>query len=186
MSQIRHLRTRLGISERDLASRADVSRQTLRTYEGNLEGAKIETLRRIAQELDHEVLVAILPAQALQSDLTTVAVSCDVVRDGFESWKIHFMNFVDAFRRTPNLAQILLPPISSLDQRLAALLAAMVCRLCSEVGLSAPRWAMTENFLERPWFVAGMESLKATAIAESPPEFRRNNIFVHENFLLRA
>jgi hypothetical protein len=40
--------------------------------------------------------------------------------------------------------------------------------------------------LPRPWFVAGVENLKATALVESPLPFRRNNVFVLGNFLSRA
>jgi hypothetical protein len=38
----------------------------------------------------------------------------------------------------------------------------------------------------KPWFVAGMENLKAIAVAESPLRFRIRKIFVLENFLSRV
>jgi hypothetical protein len=37
-----------------------------------------------------------------------------------------------------------------------------------------------------PWFVSGMESLKAIALVESPLPFRLRKIFVLENFLSRV
>ena len=37
-----------------------------------------------------------------------------------------------------------------------------------------------------PWFVSGMENLKAIALAESPLRFRIRKIFVLSNFLSRA
>jgi hypothetical protein len=40
--------------------------------------------------------------------------------------------------------------------------------------------------LEEPWFVTGIENLKAMAIVESPVFFRRRLIFVLENFLSRV
>jgi hypothetical protein len=40
--------------------------------------------------------------------------------------------------------------------------------------------------LPAPWFVAGVENLKASALVESPVQFRRNNVFVLGNFLARA
>jgi hypothetical protein len=45
---------------------------------------------------------------------------------------------------------------------------------------------MRPLFLPDPWFVAGIENLKASALVESPVQFRRNNIFVLGNFLSRA
>ena len=40
--------------------------------------------------------------------------------------------------------------------------------------------------LATPWFVAGVENLKALALVESPTHFRKRNIFVLGNFLSRA
>jgi hypothetical protein len=40
--------------------------------------------------------------------------------------------------------------------------------------------------LDSPWFVAGIENLKASALVESPVRFRKRNIFVLANFLERA
>ena len=52
--------------------------------------------------------------------------------------------------------------------------------------ISPPKWAQSMTALNKPWFVSGMESLKASALLESPLGFRAKNIFVHENFLERA
>ncbi|NCO37375.1 MAG: hypothetical protein COZ06_23865 [Armatimonadetes bacterium CG_4_10_14_3_um_filter_66_18] len=40
--------------------------------------------------------------------------------------------------------------------------------------------------LPEPWFVSGIENLKATALVESPTHFRKRRIFVLGNFLERA
>jgi hypothetical protein len=37
-----------------------------------------------------------------------------------------------------------------------------------------------------PWFVSGMENLKAITLVESPLHFRRRKIFVLGNFLSRV
>jgi len=55
-----------------------------------------------------------------------------------------------------------------------------------ELGVESPPWAMRSYYLPEPWFVSEVESLKAMAIQESPLFFRRNNIFVLDNFLSRA
>jgi hypothetical protein len=112
------------------------------------------------------------------------AVSKLVNKDGL--WKIHFFNFLDAFRRTRNLKLVFLPPVAETEPRFKSLLASMVCESCAEMGLAIPDWANQTYFLDEPWFVAGMESLKAMAIVESPLYFRRNNIFVLDNFMSRA
>ena len=49
-----------------------------------------------------------------------------------------------------------------------------------------PQWTAAVGCLDRPWFVSGFESLKASALVESPVPFRSRNVFVLANFLERA
>ena len=89
--------------------------------------------------------------------MSTQAVAYRVLNQGFESWKIHFMNFVDEFRRTLDPQLLLLAPPKELDMRLKALLASTVLSLCTESGIDAPSWARKMYYLDEPWFVSGMQ-----------------------------
>lgn len=102
------------------------------------------------------------------------------------SWKLKMGEFMDAARRDiRSLEQE--PVFTRGDERLRALAACVAEALSAEQGAeSAPEWAAAVPPLTRPWFVAGMESLKAMALVESPVYFRRRNIFVLGNFLSRA
>lgn len=182
---LRLLRFKSSLSERAVADRAELARETVRSIESDVWQGKVQHLEALAQIYGRHVLVAIVPEEPPISEVSTVAVSMHVCQDGFDSWKIHFMNLVDEFRRGLDPRLILLPPVAQLDLKLHALLAAIVAALCEEVELDVPDWARREMFLPQPWFVSGMESLKAMALLESPLPFRRNNIFVHENFLAR-
>jgi hypothetical protein len=186
MSLLIRLRKLSKLSERELAKEAGIARETLRSCEAEPRQTHVVHLEKIAFVLKRQVLLEFVPAESASSELSTVGISLAVIRDGFESWKIHFMNFVDEFRRTFDARLILLAPVPTLDEKLRALLASITCTLCYEAGMELPSWARREYFLDRPWFVAGMQSLKAMALLESAPEFRRNNIFVHENFLRRV
>lgn len=186
MTYLAYLRKQKRWSERMLSQKLGIARETLRQCEQNPEDSKSAHLTAIAQMLDHKVLLGIVPLTPVCSELSAVAVSMQVVIDGFSSWKIHFMNLADEFRRCPDIRLFLLPPLRNLDFRLQALLASIVTSLCNEVGLETPDWAKQEMFLSTPWFVAEIESLKASALVESPLAFRRNNIFVLENFLDRV
>jgi len=185
-SLLTKLRRAKKLSERELASAVHLARETIRNCERDLYRAKIEHLESIARHLESQVLLAVVPNTPAKSECSTVALSLAVQRDGFDSWKIHFMDLVDEFRRSSDLRLLILPPIGELDERLRAMLASIVCALCNESELEPPEWAQREYFLPRPWFVAGVESLKASALVEAAPEFRRNNIFVQENFLQRV
>ena len=68
-----------------------------------------------------------------------------------------------------------------------AYLAGMVETLCHEAGLPPPSWTESPRcFPHRPWFAGGLENLKAILLAESPVAFRRRNLFVSANALVRV
>ncbi len=103
-----------------------------------------------------------------------------------DSWKLQMGEFVDDVRRKTRTL-LSEPDFFRSDERLQALAASMAEALSAEQGAeSVPEWAARVPPLKQPWFVAGMESLKATALVESPVYFRRRNIFVLGNFLARA
>jgi hypothetical protein len=101
-------------------------------------------------------------------------------------WKIHFFNLVDDYNRTKDISLFLDEPDAASDERLKALISSIVCTLCENDNIKPPAWAFKCQWLKKPWFVSGIEDLKAMAILESPIYFRRNNIWVLENFLSRA
>jgi hypothetical protein len=102
-----------------------------------------------------------------------------------EFWFIPFMDFVDEFRRDKN-HDTLLQPLTPDNERFDALLASTIEYLCNEGKTEPPQWVYTIPGCRDPWFVSGMENLKAIAIAESPVWFRTRKIFVLENFLSRV
>jgi hypothetical protein len=102
-----------------------------------------------------------------------------------EHWLIHFMNFVDDFRSRKDVRAIE-TPFEVPHERFSALLASTAEYLCRELGLAVPSWLSTIPAVRTPWFVSGMESLKAIAFVESPLPFRLRKILVLENFLSRA
>lgn len=175
-----------GFSERKFARLAGISRGSMRKLTSDADNFNLPLLSRAAAFFGFKVQVMIVPEGALQSDCSTVGSSLLTVQDGFNSWKIHFMNLVDEFRRTLDIRLLLLPPPKGLDAKLKALLAAIVLYLAEEASIDAPGWAKKNYFLDKPWFVSGVQSLKASAILESPYMFRNNNIFVQQNFLERA
>lgn len=78
------------------------------------------------------------------------------------------------------------PRLIAGDERANAYYAAVAEHLALTHRLGVPAWAQTEErFLCKPFFPAGLESLKATLIVESPPAFRRRMIFVGADPLSR-
>ena len=107
------------------------------------------------------------------------------INDDPQHWAVHLMDFVDDFRyyREP---QMIAEPFTLSDERMDALLAATAEQLCVELKLEAPQWIRAIPAVRDPWFVSGLESLKAIALVESPLPFRLRKLFVLENFLSRV
>ena len=165
------------LSERALAESANLSRSLIRAIKDKQSNVSLHSLTTIAKYFDLDIAVLAC---------SVIWISHEVVCHGFDSWKIYFFNFVDEFRKTMDPRLLLLPPIEALDKKLSALLAAMVRYLCNEIDMPPPDWALLRHFLATPWFPSGIQALKATAILESPLEFRNNNIYVQKNFLDRV
>ncbi len=100
-------------------------------------------------------------------------------------WSVHLMDFVDDFRYYRNVRAVD-EPILLTGDRMDALLAATAETLCNELGLDAPAWLASVPPCQIPWFVSGLENLKAIALAESPLPFRWRKVFVTEGFLSRV
>ena len=100
-------------------------------------------------------------------------------------WKIPLMDFVDDFRYHKDPAAIEKPFVPADEQRDAAF-SAVIETLCDELKLPIPRWLGGIPSAREPYFVSGIENLKATALVESPIRFRIRNVFVMENFLSRV
>lgn len=104
---------------------------------------------------------------------------------GVTDW-VSFFDAVDDVRRSRKFDALKRLYSRSRRTRERALLNSTACALAAECGDAPPWWAVRPMVLADPWFVANVESLKASALVESPLQFRRNNIFVLGNFLSRA
>ena len=88
------------------------------------------------------------------------------------AWKAPLSQHLQAIARTRALMR--------------ALIASTVETLCADLSLEAPEWCRGVSRLDRPWFVSGVENLKASALVESPSRYRMRNVFVLANFLERV
>ena len=95
------------------------------------------------------------------------------------------MEFVDDFRYYKD-PQAVAEPFELSDQKMDALLASMAESLCDEMDIEPPEWLARVPACREPYFVGGLENLKAISIVESPLRFRIRKIFVLENFLSRV
>ena len=98
--------------------------------------------------------------------------------------------FLDEFYSSPSYGRIEEePPLMTgrfegaevADVRLAAIAESMAAR----IGRSCPDWAEHRR-MPYPWFPSDYPPLNEVLLRESPPAFRKRNLFVSENALSRA
>jgi hypothetical protein len=110
-------------------------------------------------------------------------------------WRLGAGNLLLAFRR--GVALELAEPTTSIVPNLSeaplsvrrglALLASMAEYEAVVVRReTAPAWAMKIRHLEEPWFPANLKNFIATALRDSPVNFKRRNIFITQDFFSRA
>ena len=188
MNAVRFARTRAGFSQRNLARRAGLSFRGVQLLESPGHDARISSLVKVAEALDlpETGIVSLLAAFFREPGSSFRSSSERMVADGFSSWPIHLFDAVDAYRRTGSQEFLRSAPVASLDPRLRALIASTVETLCAERSRHVPAWCRAVGTLDRPWFVSGVENLKATALVESPARYRRRNVFVMADFLERV
>lgn len=106
--------------------------------------------------------------------------------EAIRDWTV-FMDAVDECRRKKSVEPLHFIFLRSRRTKERALIHATAKYLCfREFKIPAPKWASASMWLKDPWFVSGIENLKAMALIESPMEFRCNHIFVLSNFLSRV
>ena len=117
--------------------------------------------------------------------MITIKVTKEKISADERWWKVYFYDFVDDFRFHRDLAAVSEPFVFD-NNKYDALLASTVEALCQELNLQPPEWTKRVPACDEPFFVAGFENLKATAIVESPLLFRIRKVFVTRSFLQRV
>lgn len=107
------------------------------------------------------------------------------ISDDAANWRIYLMDFVDDFRYYKD-SQAVAESFGLTDKRMDAMLASTAEYLCDELNIEPPQWLGRVPACAAPYFVSGIEGLKAIALVESPLRFRIRKIFVLENFLHRV
>jgi hypothetical protein len=117
--------------------------------------------------------------------MQTIQKTHELIHKDIPNWSLYLMNFVDDFRYYKDI-KLIENRFQAMDNKYDPLLASTVEYLCDELKIEWPDWTSDIPACKEPFFVSGIENLKAMAILQSPLVFRIRKIFVLENFLDRC
>ena len=100
-------------------------------------------------------------------------------------WKPALAELIAHLTRTHSCADFAAPP--KCEAKHLALFAATLNYYSKRLNINCPAWAaIAVPAPDEPWFPAGLVSMRAAAVLESPIEFKRNNVFVTKEFFQRV
>jgi uncharacterized protein (DUF1778 family) len=131
--------------------------------------------RRAGMDMSEFVLSRVLPAYERKVQDLLSGLKDDAAR----SFVLAELNDLLAHLTTEELRQaIATAPPSLLSAELSNYWAAMVEHACAARQIQPPAWTLAIALLEKPMFGSSLESLRLHLLANSPPAFRRRNIFI--------
>ena len=175
-SQLRFVRARAGISQREVARRAGTSSATLSRYESGALVPNVGTFNRLVE--------ACLPAGRRWASLTALApIVAKVHRsDGsMAAWRLVGEVLDDEAMGTPADTALVAAdaPAPTGDSATDALMAALAEYLTLQRGVPGPGWSQDPDRVAQPWwFVADVPAWIPTSLRESPRSFAKRGIFV--------
>jgi len=175
-SQLRFVRARAGLSQREVARRAGTSSATLSRYEAGTLLPNVGTFNRLVK--------ACLPGGRRWPSLTALAPIMAEVRrwqGSTSAWRLVGEVLDDeALGRAADTAVVVADaPALTGDSATDALMAALAEYLPLQRGLPAPGWSQDPERVARPWwFVADAPAWVPTSLRESPRSFAKRGIFV--------
>ena len=99
MSLLQRLREERSLSQRALAIKAGIAFRSVQLMESGHHNPRWSTVLKLGKALGVEPAELLQTAKGRQARETVRDCSLRIARDGKDSWKIHLMDFVDAFRR---------------------------------------------------------------------------------------
>jgi transcriptional regulator with XRE-family HTH domain len=193
MALIRAARDAAGITQAELATRAETTQPAVAAYESGARMPNLTTLTRLLDGCEHDTEVLARPrmrrgAASLAELSPTIAG--DLTRGREQDALRLLYGFADDFRGSSRPGKIALvseePPPTG-DGRFDAALAGAAEFFAAEAAIAAPAWVNGRGrFAEPWWFVASRPAFHAYTLANTPACFARHGVFVAREVFERA
>ena len=192
-SLIKDARRVAGITQVQMARRADTTQPAVAAYESGARTPTIATLERLLDACEHDLQLYAHPRVrrgAASLEQLAPLISEDL-RQGQERDALRLLfGFADDFRGSSRPGKIALlseePPPTG-DVRFDAALAGTAEFFAREGAISTPGWVNDANrFVEPWWFTTSKPGLEAYTLAHTPAVFARHGVFIAREVFDRA
>ncbi len=168
MTLLAEIRARSGLTQTELAQRAQTSRTRLSAYEHGRTAPELDTLERIATAAGVELAVAPRGTRRVQRQIVAIA---DAVQAERSSHAVRLVAELVAWVRdgVVELDTLTHEPATLADIRWDALIAGVAELLFAEAQRPIPGWACAPGrVLDVPWFVSRLRSLWPEILLTTP------------------
>ena len=180
---VRSARAREGLSQRALARVASVPQPNLSEIESGAADVTVDRLNRILGAVGEQV--AVLPTTAPTVTESAQSIGARLAAGDEAGARIELVRFADRLAGVPSDVRVALcvsrPPTTG-DLRFDAALAATVEYLLRGPRLPVPSWAREAPVSPEALFLVPNPAIRQQVEAETPPAFRRRNVFVPADF----
>lgn len=183
---VRQSRERAGLTQTQLAERADTTQSAIAAYEAGTREPTLPVLGRFMGAMGFALELSATPHPTVYT-LAQLARGIAVSDDADTK---HRLRLVFEFLRGAGEegADVVLltakrPDLTG-DPRFDALLGAIAEDLCCRANQTVPGWAgRPERFLDGAWWVSPLPSAKAGALVHTPDSYRRRGIMIERRDL---
>lgn len=193
IERLKATRSRLGISQAELARRAGTTQSAIARLESRKSDPRLSTLERYAEAVGVELAVGVDRRHSPSMERTAANVRRSLSDDGPNDALRQMIQFLDdtAHADSEEIRFALrVEPETTGDPRWDAFLAGTAEYVSRRARLPVPGWASAPGrFLQRFWFVIEdivgrpAPGLAALSFAASPPELSSRGVFIDRSSL---
>ena len=132
--------------------------------------------KRAGEDVSKWVLRQLLPE--VQERFQNLVGNLKVDTDSRSYALAELNDFFDSLSARQLLKAVELPPSVRLSAFSSNYLAAMIEFCCVSRSVDPPAWLVHVKPLEEPWFASSIVALRLHLLTQSPPAFRRRNLFI--------
>ena len=181
---LQEIRKQKGLSQSELANRADTFQANISEIENGLSNPNLETAEAIFSQLDYRLLP--VPYKGLTIQEWGSEINAALASDNEKRAFRLFLQLNDDLEALPPeyIILVALTPPTISDSKYFMLISALVELHLEKTRLPIPTWISTNSDkLETPWFVDAHSNNKTEVRRFTPPVFAKRNIYISKSEL---